>query len=211
MVCQDVSYSGDIYNRCKRVYTPTRRQVADADTFSSFRRLPRLPIITTSRSGRTRTDGNRRQRSRRRSKPRGRQTRKGQHPTNNNKMDDPNSFSPRDILFLDRRPPRLDSSLPPSRVLRALRAEMSPCIEMAQRIAIDKPRRIFGVILPSSSSRSPRRRKATPGRSLIRIPRTSCMRPLRRPSGVSVPTLRIEARRRAAERSASFTQSAWRS
>lgn len=117
----------------------------------------RLPI-TTPRSGGTRSNRNRRRRSSRRSKPRGRQTRKGQHPANNNKMDDPNPFPPRDILFLDRRPPRLDSSLPPSRILRALRAEMSPCIEMPQRIAIDKPRRIFGVIImSSSSSRGPRR------------------------------------------------------
>lgn len=96
--------------------------------------------------------------STRRRKKRSRQTRKSQHPTHNHKMYNPYPFPPRNILLLNRRPSSLNPPLSPPRILRTLRPEMSPRVKMPQRVPINKPRRIFGVIpsafrLPCTSTR----------------------------------------------------------
>lgn len=179
-----------------------------------------LPLLIPRRRGwaraRARTGRSRSNRtsrlcgSIRRGEKRRRETGKSQHPTDNNKMNNPDPLLPRDILRPNRRPSSSNPPLLPPRILSTLRPKMAPRIKMPQGIPINEPRRIFRVIPPFPLSR--RRRKPTthPRSSLISLPRPSSPRPLGRPPSSPIPALRIEARRRAPERSPAFTQPARR-
>lgn len=109
-----------------------------------------------------------------------------QNPTNNNKPKDQIPRTPH-LLLPNRLAHRPRPPLPPPHILRTLRAEVPPGIKMMHGIPLHEPRRIILGLAPRMRVRIPPRRPAPP-----------------------IAAVRVETRRRPAERAPPTTQPAGR-